>query len=163
MLRLATALVFALGISTVLAADLPRRKSGLWDIAVLTPGAATAMTMQQCVDQKSDDVSATIAGRAKETCQSRTRRDGPKLLFDSTCKVGKSTAVTQGVFTGDFTSSYSLESTTTIKPPTPGMKDGVTKATARWSGPCKPGMKPGDVMMSNGMKFNVNDQKFRGK
>ena len=44
-----------------------------------------------------------------------------------------------------------------------GMRDGVTKATAQWSGPCTTGMKPGDVVMSNGMKFNVNDYKSAKK
>ena len=156
-------LMLILGVSAAAAADLPRRKSGLWDISVLPPGAATAMTMQQCVDERTDDVTATISGRAKETCQSHTRREGGKLLFDSTCKFGKTTSITSGVFTGDFTSNYAFAATTTVKPATPGMKDGATKATARWTGACKPGMKPGDVMMSNGMKFNINDPKFRSK
>ena len=163
MLRSSLVLALVLAVPAVSAADLPRRKSGLWDISVLTPGAATAMTMQQCVDERTDDITATISGRAKESCQSRTRREGGKLLFDSTCKFGKTTSITNGVFTGDFTSNYAFEATTTVKPPTPGMKDGTTKATARWTGACKPGMKAGDVMMSNGMKFNINDPKFRGK
>jgi hypothetical protein len=44
-----------------------------------------------------------------------------------------------------------------------GMRDGVTKATAQWTGPCTAGMKPGDVVMGNGMKFNVNDYKSAKK
>jgi Protein of unknown function (DUF3617) len=163
MLRSFVLLVSALAVSSALAADLPRRKSGLWDISVLTPGAATAMTMRQCVDEKSDDIAATISGRAKESCQSRARRDGAKLAFDSTCKIGKTTSTTNGVFTGDFTSNYAFEATTTFKPPMQGMKDGATKGTARWTGPCQAGMKPGDVIMANGTKFNINDAKFRGK
>jgi hypothetical protein len=86
----------ALGVtSAVIAADdAPRRKSGLWAMSVLTPGAAVSMTVQQCVDEKTDDITATMTDKAKPVCKS---------------------------------------------------------------------MKPGDVVMSNGMKFNVNDYKSANK
>lgn len=153
---------FASSIATA-ADELPRRKSGLWSMSVTTPGASVPMTMQQCVDEKSDDLAATMADKIKQACTSQTKRDGGKLIFDSTCKLGATTATTRGVFAGDPKSNYTLESTTTYSPPMAGMRDGVMKATAQWSGPCTAGMKPGDVVMGNGMKFNVNDYKSAKK
>lgn len=165
MLRLLVLVVASIGASaTAIAADnVPRRKSGLWAMSVMTPGASVPMTMQQCVDEKTDDLNATMAKQTKQACKSQMKRDGNRIVFDSTCKVGARTATTHGVFVGDFSSSYTHESTTTFDPPMAGMKDGVTKAVARWTGPCTAGMKAGDVVMSNGMKFNVNDYKSAGK
>lgn len=150
--------------SAAIAADeLPRRKSGLWAMSVTTPGASVPMTMQQCIDEKTDDIAATMADKTKQACKSQTKRDGGRLVFDSTCKLGATTATTRGVFAGDPNSSYTFESTTAYSPPMAGMRDGVMKATAQWTGPCTAGMKPGDVVMSNGMKFNVNDYKSAKK
>ena len=165
MLRLCVLMAMALCVSSaaIAADDMPRRKSGLWSMSVLTPGAAVPMTMQQCVDEKTDDITATMVDKTKQACKSQMKRDGGRLVFDSTCKLKATTATTHGVFVGDPKSNYSFESTTTFNPPMAGMRDGVTKATAQWTGPCTAGMKPGDVVMGNGMKFNVNDYKSAKK
>lgn len=173
MLRLFVLIAALIGTSAaaVAADDLPRRKSGLWALSVMPPGASVPMTMQQCVDEKTDQVGATMAQQGK-ACTSQTKRDGNRIVFDSICKlapagskpgVGATTATTRGVFVGDFRSSYTHETTTTFDPPKAGMKEGVTRGAAQWTGPCTAGMKAGDIMMSNGMKFNVNDYKMAGK
>ena len=156
-------LVFAaLFASTAAADELPRRKSGLWSMSVTMPGASVPLTMQQCVDEKTDDITGTMADKSK-TCRNQTKRTGDRLSFDSICKTGKTTSTTRGVFVGDFKSGYTVESTTTFEPPVAGMREGVTKAAAQWTGPCKSDMKPGDVVMSNGARFNVNDYKAAKK
>ncbi len=165
MFRLCVLIVVTLGAgSTAIAADeMPRRKSGLWAMSVLMPGAAVPMTMQQCVDERTDDITATMTDKTKQACKSQMKRDGGRLVLDSTCKLGATTATTRGVFVGDLKSSYTFESTTTFNPPKAGMRDGVTKATAQWTGPCTAGMKAGEVVMGNGMRFNVNDYKSAKK
>lgn len=164
MLRLFVLVVaYGAATATAVAAELPRRKSGLWAMSVMTPGASVPMTMQQCVDQRTDDITATMAQQTKQACKSQMKREASRIIFDSTCKFGATTAATRGVFVGDLTSSYTHESTTTFNPPMAGMREGVTKGVARWTGPCTAGMKPGDVVMSNGMKFNVHDYKSAGK
>ena len=157
MLRLMIFALATLSAGAVVADELPRRKSGLWSMSVTMPGAAVPLTMQQCIDEKTDDVTAAMVDKSKQSCRSTHKRDGNRVMFDSTCKLGNTTSTTRGVFVGDFKSSYTHESTTTFSPPMAGMRDGVTKGAAQWSGPCKAGMKAGDVVMSNGMKFNVND------
>jgi hypothetical protein len=152
----------AISAAAIAANELPRRKSGLWSMSMTTPGMSVPMTMHQCVDQKTDDMTAAMADK-KQTCQSQSKRDGNRVVFDSTCKLGKTTSTTRGVFVGDPNSSYTFESTTTFNPPVAGIRDGVTNATAQWTGPCTAGMKPGDVVMANGVKFNVNDYKSAQK
>jgi hypothetical protein len=160
--RLLILIFAALLTSTVAADELPRRKSGLWSMSITMPGTSVPLTMQQCIDEKTDDIAGTMADKSK-TCRTQTKRSGDRLTFDSICKIGKTTSTTRGVYVGDFKSGYTVESTTTIDPPTAGMREGVTKAAAQWSGPCKSNMRPGDVVMSNGTKFNVNDFKSAKK
>lgn len=163
MVRLLIGILAVLGASAAAADELPRRKSGLWSMSVTMPGASVPLTMQQCVDEKTDDITAATADKSKQSCKSQTKRSGDRLTFDTVCKSGKTTSTTSGVFVGDFKSSYTLESTTKFDPPMAGMREGVTKAAAQWSGPCKSDMKAGDVVMSNGMRFNVNDYKSAKK
>ena len=96
--------------------NLPRRKSGLWAMSVMTAGASVPMTMQQCVDEKTDDLTAALAQQSKQACNSQMKRDGNRIVFDSTCKLGVTTSTTHGVFVGDFKTSYTHESTTTFNP-----------------------------------------------
>jgi hypothetical protein len=44
---------------------------------------------------------------------------------------------------------------------TPGSKTKMTMA-AKWLGPCTGDQKPGDMIMGNGMKFNVLDMQKQG-
>jgi len=38
------------------------------------------------------------------------------------------------------------------------MTEGAAVIQARWVGPCKADQKPGDMILPNGMKINVNDR-----
>ena len=64
---------------------------------------------------------------------------------------------------GDFNSAYTVkvESKQEGGQSMPGMPPGAgaMKMTidAKWLGPCAAGQKPGDMIMSNGMKMNVRD------
>ena len=162
MVRISTLIVAMLVAGAAAADELPRRKSGLWSMSVTMPGTSVPLTMQQCVDEKTDDITATAADKSK-VCRSQTKRIGDRLAFDTVCKQGKTTSTTRGVFVGDFKSGYTVESTTRFDPPMPGMREGVTKAAGQWAGPCLATMKPGDVVMSNGTRFNVNDYKAAKK
>lgn len=152
--------------AAIAADELPRRKSGLWDISVPMSRTSPPMTMQQCVDEETVDITVVMSQPNNQVCKNRKshiKRDGGRIVLESTCQLKDMTVTTRGVFAGDFNSSYTHESTTTYSPPIAATKDGTTKATAQWTGPCKAGMKPGDVVMSNGVKFNVNDYKSAQK
>ena len=84
MFRLCVLMAMALCVSSaaIAADDMPRRKSGLWSMSVLTPGAAVPMTMQQCVDEKTDDIAATMTDKTKQACKSQMQRDGGRVVFE---------------------------------------------------------------------------------
>ncbi len=64
------------------------------------------------------------------------------------------------VFTGNFELAYRAELHTTFDPPMHGMKESATTLTAKWTGPCKAGQKPGNVTMQRlGSKGGAAEQK----
>ena len=47
--------------------------------------------------------------------------------------------------TGSFDSAFKAVHKSTYRPPLEGMREVTMTMNARWTGPCKPGQKPGDV------------------
>lgn len=146
------------------ASDAPARKSGLWEMTNSMSGSH-AMTMQQCVDEKTDRLTEQMGEReAKQSCtKNEVKKSGGKVIIDSVCRIEGTTATTHGEFSGDFGSNYRGDIRTSYSPPMHGMKESQMTISAKWLGPCKPGMKPGDVVMQGmpgmpgGMKFNPAD------
>ena len=90
---------------------------------------------------------------------------GSKVTVHSVCKIEGSTATTDGVFEGAFDSSYKGSMKTRYNPPLQGMSESNMTQQARWLGPCKPGQKPGDVIMPKMGNMDINkmmkDPKFQ--
>lgn len=144
----------------------PARKSGLWEITNAMGGPhAMTTTMQQCVDQNTDKLTEQAGQKdAQQNCpKNDVKQSGGKVVVDSVCKFDGTTATTHAEFSGDFGSNYRGDIKTTYSPPMHGMKESQMTISAKWLGPCKPGMKPGDVVMQGmpgmpgGMKFNPAD------
>jgi hypothetical protein len=143
-----------------LAIDYPARKPGLWEIQTgdgTSANKAASQTIQQCIDAASDKALRDMGqGMGKDTCSKQElHHEGSKLVMDSVCKIGPTTATTHAVMSGDFSSAYRMESKSTYSPPLMGRAEGSAVMEARWVGPCKAGQKPGDMVMPNGMKMNV--------
>ncbi len=143
---------------SALAADMPKRKSGLWEINMRNNGSPSMGPIQQCVDQNTDNL---MQQKAKEHTQDCSVMDvkpsGNKVTVHSVCKMDGSTATTDGVFEGAFDSSYKGTMKTKFSPPMHGMSESNMALDARWLGPCKPGQKPGDVIMPNMGGININE------
>lgn len=163
----AAALAVALATPPCFGDDLPKRKSGLWEIktASLGTGKATSgaegASVQMCIDEKTDNaVQQQAIGMAKQSCSRQDiRRTGSQVVVDSVCKFGDTTATTHSVFTGSFESAYKVETHSTYQPPMMGMSEGSAVIEAKFLGPCKPDQRPGDMILGNGMKINMNDKK----
>jgi len=144
-----------------LAADYPPRKPGLWETSVQTDAKGSEkmgpLVSQQCIDAASDKALREMGmGMSQGMCSKQDMRsEGGRLVVDSVCKIGNTIATTHGVISGDFSSSYRMEMTSTYNPPMMGRSGGASVIAARWLGPCKSDQKPGDVIMSNGMKMNM--------
>lgn len=157
----------ALALAPVIAAadDLPKRKPGLWEIRNEIDGESTPMgAIQTCIDDKTDNLVQESMNNGPYKCDEIAwRKDGDAYRLRSVCKLTKSVATTEGVFTGKFDSAYSGELRIAYAPPLFGIGTSVMKIDAKWLGPCKEGQKPGDVVMPNmpgGPKsFNAEDMK----
>ncbi len=137
-----------------LADELPKRRSGLWELKTTVAGAPP-QTIQVCVEGKLDE-SAQQAARAeaKKACsQNDVRREGDRVVIRSVCKIGETTATTDAVFYGDFNAAYRADTRITYNPPVMNMTEHKTALEARWLGPCKPGQKPGDMFLPDGTKI----------
>lgn len=140
--------------SVPLAADAPLRKSGLWEIRTETTAGASGMpgpmTMQMCIDQKRDDITADPnAQDARKRCSKMdVKRSGNKVTIDSVCTHDKHTATGHTVISGNLTTDYRMENTTRFDPPMQGMQTVSSTMTGKWLGPCKPGQTHGSVTLS---------------
>jgi hypothetical protein len=153
-----------------LALDLPTRKAGLWEMTMDFHNAQLPhQTMKQCTDADIDRLmNMNFAGANEQACSKKDIvRNGANIVVDSVCKFGAMTTTSHAVVTGSFDSAYSVEVTSTRSggPQVPGMAangQSHMTITAKWLGACAAGEKPGDIMMSNGVKMNVIDlQKAR--
>jgi len=146
-------LTFALSAA---AFDPPKRKSGLWEQHEKMPGP---QVMQQCVDQKTDDImkDSAQAKEAMSCSKNELRKEGANVVAESVCKVNGSTAKTRAVFSGNFESAYKVDARSTYEPPLHGMREATTKMEAKWLGPCKAGQKPGDVMLQGIPGMNMEE------
>ena len=128
------------------AQDMPRRKSGLWEVSMSSPQMPTPMVAKQCVDEKTDDMTKGASRGGAEKCsKTSVRREGGNVVIESVCQVEGSTATMKGVFSGDFNSSYKGEMVTRFAPPLYGQAESKMNFQARLTGPCAPGQKPGEA------------------
>ena len=138
---------------------MPVRKPGLWEIKMQVSSMPQPMVTQQCIDEKTDDLMQQRGeAQSKQKCSKNTmRREGDKVIVESVCKFDSTTASTTAIFSGDFSHSYRGEINTSYAPPIQGMKSSRQTVEAKWLGACKPGQKPGDVIMPGMGSMNIND------
>ena len=91
------------------AADLPKRKSGQWEISTAQTGGPPGPVAQMCIDEKSDDLTRQLAAGAVTCSKQEIRREGNRYVAESVCKIGESTATTRTVISGDFASTYQAD------------------------------------------------------
>lgn len=143
---------------SALAADMPKRKSGLWEISTRMEGMPSLGSIQQCIDQTTDDLMQQQAKKDKSDCSViDVKTQGNKVSIHSVCKLEGSTATTDAVFVGAFDTSYKGDMHTRFSPPMHGMNESKLSLEARWLSACKPGQKPGDVIMPNMNGMNMNE------
>ena len=135
------------------AADLPSRKAGLWEIT--THVANHPVTMKQCIDAATDQAMQSHASSSGTNCSKRdVQKSATGMTVDSVCTIAGKTMTSHIVVNGSFDSNYTMAITS---------EGGVLPAPrtitleAKWLGPCGADQKPGDTIMSNGVKMNIVD------
>jgi len=157
---LALGVVAALVGAPVVAQDYPKLKSGLWEMERSGNGGAPQMNrMTMCLDatvqkQMFDMGAGTMQGMCSKH---EFKMSGNRGTGDFICDFGGSRmhSTSTMAMTGD--SSYRTEIHTTYEPPFMGQKESTTILTARHVGACKPGQRPGDMVLPNGQTMNVRD------
>lgn len=156
-LLIAAALALSAGAAS--AADMPLRKPGLWEIVTRSdnmPGAGIAL--QQCIDQNTDNLMLQRAKNEKSDCSVMDlKRAGDRVTLHAVCKVEGSTVTTDASYVGNFASGYQGDMRSRYNPPLQGISETHMTQEARWLGACKPGQKPGDVIMPNIGSMNLNE------
>jgi len=146
--------LLAVSVISASAADLPMRKAGLWEIT--TSVASHSIKMQQCTDANTDQAMQARAGSAPQRdCSKRdVQKAGATTTIDAVCTFAGKTMTSHIVVTGTFDSEYTLTMTSQAE----GMPAGTTATLkAKWLGPCAADQKPGDMILPNGMKLNIQN------
>jgi Protein of unknown function (DUF3617) len=139
-----------------LAADLPHRKPGLWEIT-----HRGGSTIQYCIDAAADKMMLGIAGPLDPEACSKIdmQQSGYTVTIDFTCMVKGKPATAHTIISGSFESAYTMtwavqgENLQAIP-----VKNGTTDGT--WLGPCAADQRPGDIVkpaLPNGARLNVLD------
>ena len=106
------------------AAEVPKRKAGLWELSTVGAGTGTLIT-KACID--GDD---SILAPADGNCSApKVTSDGvDTTIVDVICEHGSSKQTISGAFTGNFDARYRAQVKMTFDPPPPGMSPriGVT-------------------------------------
>ena len=116
-------------------------------------------TTQSCVTPDSEAKMSVFSSQLRQkncSVSSVTHGVDGSWTSTSTCKFGQRTRTSHAHVTGDFNSRITMVLTSD------GSSTPTTTMTMTWAGACKPGMKGGDVIMSNGMKMNVIDGTMSG-
>ncbi|MGA9796918.1 MAG: DUF3617 family protein [Rhizomicrobium sp.] len=128
---------------------MPHHKPGLWQDEIVKAGKTTSM--QQCFDETSE---AQLDKIDRDKCSDRHtvhNADG-SWTTSATCKIFLFIERSErSEISGDFQSRLKIVS---YKLP-----DNTLEATTttKWLGPCKPGQKGGDIILSTGTTINLLD------
>jgi hypothetical protein len=149
--------------SSAIAQEIPTRRAGLWEVTMTHDGRnMPPQTMQQCTDAETDKLMNAFGGAlSADMCSKQDiKKVGATLVISATCQIGPMKSTSQSVVTGDFSSNYTVKVTSKIEGLPAGAQDaagGSTTIQARWVGACKPGQRPGDIVMADGKTMNIRD------
>jgi hypothetical protein len=150
-------------ISAATAQDFPTRRAGLWEVTLNHDGAKSPpQVAQHCTDAETDKLMNAFGGSiSADLCgKQEVRKVGTTLVINAVCQIGPMKSVSQSVVSGDFNTNYTVKVTSKIEGAPAGIPDlpgGTITIQAKWIGACKPGQRPGDMVMPGGETVNIRD------
>ena len=141
--------------------DAPRLRAGYWETTSVTESEGSKETMRShlCVDDAMQEKVSIFAqggmgGMCSET--SMKPQGGNRWAYRSVCNpAGMGRMVSEGTISGDMRTRYHSEMVTTGSFMGQSMNDKSTQ-DARHVGACPKGIVPGDMVMEDGTKINMN-------
>jgi hypothetical protein len=157
------ALAFA-ALPAVAATDYPKLKPGLWEMQQSfdragPPSAAQAHRTLMCLDASVQREMFDMGlGAMKGMCSKHDLRfSGNRGTGDFVCDMAGSRMHAKSLMVMNGDGAYRTEVDTTYDPPFMGRAASKMVITARNVGPCKPGQRPGDLVLPNGQTMNMRD------
>ena len=147
------------------AVEMPLRKAGLWEIKLVRTGSTLPeMTMQQCSDETTDKEMATAFSPLSVCTKRDIQQTATGYVTDAECSAAGVSMTSHAEISGDFNSAYTIKTTARSEGGPAGQPlETAMTIEAKWLGACKPGQKPGDMVMPGGFKLNVKDaEKLKG-
>ncbi len=134
--------------------EFPRRRAGLWEMKT-SGGPVGAQTLQQCIDAGTDDLLRMQSNEGRNCSKPVVERNGNRYRVTSLCDQAGTKSSLDGVYTMTKDTEYTGDMKMTFDPPLSGASEMNMKMDGKWVGACKPGMKPGDVVMQGMPRLNV--------
>jgi hypothetical protein len=95
-------------------------------------------------------------GVAKDICSQNERRiDGNRMTVKATCKLGPTTMKTESVMVFSGNTAYHTDASASYDPPFMNMREAKSTIDGKWTGPCKAGQVPGDIVTETGLTINM--------
>ena len=145
-----------------LPANLPKRKAGLWEMQMGMPGGQS-QTMKVCLDEATDKAMYQMGARMSGSMCSKfslAMKDGV-VVADGVCNMPgpqgniTMTSHSETRFQGDV--AYSTTGHVKYDPAVMGHSESDVSSSGKWVGACAAGQKPGDMLLPNGQKVNINE------
>ncbi len=147
--------------------DFPRRRAGLWEVRSVGAQASGLPPARICVGDGTDSASNHLdrsVGERGSCTLGPFRRAGQAWLAESTCREGRTVVASRSIASGDFESSYRIDTLVSYDPPLGGTRrEDKDALEAAWLGPCMPGQKPGDMVVPGMGTLNMLDGAFRAE
>jgi len=144
----------------------PHRKPGLWQTTMTMQGVPRPpMTSKYCVDEATESYMMNQGqGMMQQSCPTHdVHVMGGRGTIDMVCKFGSMTQTSHTLVTFTGNAAYHSETKSHMTPPMPyGKADQQMSVDATWTGPCPPDMKPGDIVMANGMRMHMGQGMMGG-
>lgn len=147
-LRAVLAIVALGGFTMVSGAELPPRQPGLWKHTLYEGNdRSDAQVMYQCVDETTEERFLAMAKDMGSCTEEPMKRQGATLLGRDVCQIMGSKVTTEYVVSGNMKTEFRVESVSTNEPPLFGEARSESLVLMEWQGACKPGQKPGDMLV----------------
>jgi hypothetical protein len=136
----------------------PHRKPGLWQSTTTIGGSPMGpINSKFCMDLATEAALTNFGREAGKACSgAQIHMSGNTGTIDATCKFGSMTSVSHTVITFYGDTAYRSEIHSRVQPPPKfGNAEHTTISESKWVGPCPAGMKPGDLVMNNGVHTHI--------
>ncbi len=141
--------------------EFPTLKNGQWEMTTTSnAGGGGPRKSTVCLDADTQKQMLDMSqGMQKEMCTKLDmRHEGSRYITDAECRLGDSVVKSHGVMTMTGDTAYRTESTATFDPPiNKDLKEAKTVIEGKYTGPCREGMQPGDMVTATGQKLNLKD------